>query len=192
MFGIIYAGENLLTHKIYVGQTVRSLKKRIREHKNNTKSLIGRALHKYGEENFVWVILEECDSREQLDEREIYWIKTLNTKAPNGYNLTDGGEGVLGFHLSFETRAKIAASNKGKVRSAEQRARISKSKIGNKNSAGRVFTAEHCARISASKMRHPVSQETREKLSKLKKGKKLSLETRAKMSESQKRRFKKA
>ena len=41
-------------------------------------------------------------------------------------------------------------------------------------------------------MRHPVSQETREKLSKLKKGKKLSLETRAKMSESQKRRFKKA
>ena len=91
MFGIIYAGENLLTHKIYVGQTVRSLKKRIREHKNNTKSLIGRALHKYGEENFVWVILEECDSREQLDEREIYWIKTLNTKFPNGYNLTDGG-----------------------------------------------------------------------------------------------------
>ena len=129
---IFIFGKDGRSQKIYIGSadymsrnTVRRvevaapvederLKKRIREHKNNTKSLIGRALHKYGEENFVWVVLEECDSREQLDEREIYWIKTLNTKAPNGYNLTDGGEGVLGFHLSFETRAKIAASNKGK------------------------------------------------------------------------------
>ena len=57
MFGIIYAGENLLTHKIYVGQTVRSLKKRIIEHKSNNVSLIGRAIQKYGEENFVWVII---------------------------------------------------------------------------------------------------------------------------------------
>ena len=91
MFGIIYAGENLLDHKIYVGQTVRSLKKRIQEHKFNKNSLIGRALHKYGEENFVWVILEECDSREQMIDRERFWIKKLNSKYPNGYNLTDGG-----------------------------------------------------------------------------------------------------
>ncbi len=208
MFGIIYGAECLVNHKIYIGQTVRILEKRIIEHKSNKVSLISRAIHKYGEENFVWVTLEECDSREQLNEREIFWIKTLDTKFPNGYNLTDGGKGNSGYICSAETRAKlslakrgkkcsletrtkIAASNKGKVRSPEQRARISQSKMGNKNSAGRVFTTEHCARISVSKMGHPVSQETREKLSIAHKGKILSPEHRAKMSESQKRRFKK-
>ena len=77
----------MLTHKIYVGQTIRSLKKRIQEHKKNTKSLIGRALHKYGEENFVWVVLEECNSRKQLLEREIFWIRKLNCLMPKGYNI---------------------------------------------------------------------------------------------------------
>jgi len=36
-------------------------------------------------------IIEDNISQEQLDEREIYWKKELNSLAPNGYNLTSGG-----------------------------------------------------------------------------------------------------
>lgn len=91
--GIIYAGyagENLLTHKIYIGQTTFQIKNRINNHKYAT-TLIGYMIREYGWENFVWVILEECDNREQMIEREKFWIKKLNCKFPNGYNLSDGG-----------------------------------------------------------------------------------------------------
>ena len=37
--------------------------------------------------------LEWCESKEKLDEREKYWITTLNTLLPNGYNISVGGEG---------------------------------------------------------------------------------------------------
>ena len=43
-----------------------------------------------------------------LNEREIFWIAKLNTKVPNGYNLTDGGEGLV--NPSDETRAKMSAN----------------------------------------------------------------------------------
>lgn len=48
-----------------------------------------QALRKYGEENFEWIILEECDDT-LLNEREIYWIKEKDTYN-NGYNETRGG-----------------------------------------------------------------------------------------------------
>ncbi len=68
------------------------------------KSLISRAIRKYGFENFVYIVIEECETPEKLNEREIYWIAKLNCKNPNDYNMTDGGEGCLGFHHSEETK----------------------------------------------------------------------------------------
>ena len=64
-------------------------------------------MRKYGIENFTIEVLEECYSREQLNEREIFWIAKLNCKHPNGYNLTDGGEGSKGF--TEETLARMRA-----------------------------------------------------------------------------------
>lgn len=104
---VIYCLINLINGKKYVGKTVNKLKKRIWVHKCNKNSYIGRAIQKYGWENFAVEILEECTA-EELSEREIFWIKTLNTKSPSGYNLTDGGEGSLGREYSEETRTKIA------------------------------------------------------------------------------------
>lgn len=49
-----------------------------------------RASQKYGEENFEWAILEECEDNE-LNEREIYWIAYYDTYN-NGYNATKGGD----------------------------------------------------------------------------------------------------
>ena len=85
---IIYKTTNLVTGKIYVGQ----------DSKNNPRYLgsgkyIVNVLNKYGRENFVKETLCECSSKEELNEKERYWIKELNSKIPDGYNLSIGGEG---------------------------------------------------------------------------------------------------
>lgn len=73
----------------YVGQ-MNNLERRIKEHRSG-KQYIDKAIQKYGRENFTVEVLEECATREQLSEREIFWIAALNTKEPNGYNRTNGG-----------------------------------------------------------------------------------------------------
>ena len=87
---IIYKITNLTNGKVYVGQTKFSVEKRFKEH-SKADSLIGRAIRKYGIENFKTEILETCRTFIELNEREIFWIKKLNCKVPNGYNIADGG-----------------------------------------------------------------------------------------------------
>ena len=48
---------------------------------------------------------------ETLYDREIYWIKKLNTKSPNGYNLHDGGRGGC-LNPSDELRQKLSDAKK--------------------------------------------------------------------------------
>ena len=86
----IYKIINLINGKLYVGQTKFSVEKRFKEHAK-ADSLIGRAIRKYGIENFKLEIIEICKTFTELNEREIFWIKELNCKVPNGYNISDGG-----------------------------------------------------------------------------------------------------
>lgn len=82
----IYKIENLINHKIYIGQSVH-IEKRWQQHCQKTsKSSIGQAIQKYGKENFSFQILVECDIT-QLDEMECKYIQKYNSLAPNGYNL---------------------------------------------------------------------------------------------------------
>lgn len=94
IYGIIYVIINLINGKKYVGQTTRTVEERFREHAK-ADSFIGKAIRKYGEENFKGEVLEKCYSAEELNAAEIKWIKELDCKAPNGYNLTGGGAGVV-------------------------------------------------------------------------------------------------
>lgn len=66
----------------------------------------------YGVDNFSFEIIEECADN-QLNERESYWIQQYNCIAPNGYNMTSGGEGTVGYSRSQSTeeRLKRQASN---------------------------------------------------------------------------------
>lgn len=82
----IYKIENLINHKIYIGQSVH-IEKRWREHCWKTSdSLIGRAIKKYGKENFDFQILEETEDFSQLDDLETKYIKIFDTLAPKGYD----------------------------------------------------------------------------------------------------------
>jgi group I intron endonuclease len=109
---------------------------RFKQHSTPKKNSTGikGALMKYGVDAFSFVILEEC-GREELNEREVFWISELGTLSPGGYNLNSGG-GAPTF-VSDETKAKTssamkgkASPKKGKTLSPEHREKISSSSIG--------------------------------------------------------------
>ena len=88
--GIIYKVTSP-SGKIYIGQTIHTLEERIKGHnkKSTNCTLLKRAIDKYGDE-MVYEIIETVPHK-LLDERETYWIKELNSLAPNGYNCSTGG-----------------------------------------------------------------------------------------------------
>lgn len=72
-------------------------------------------------------------------------------------NLTNGGEGTSGHVPTAETRAKRAASLKGRTHTTDARAKISAAKRG--KSMGRPRSAEHCAKLSVALRGKPKSTE---------------------------------
>ena len=104
---IIYKTTNLVNGKIYIGQD-----------SNNNPNYFGsglilkKALKKYGRCNFKKETIEECDNKEQLNEREKYFIKKFNA-IEFGYNLAEGGEGgpfFKGRKHSDESKKKMKKS----------------------------------------------------------------------------------
>ena len=92
--GCIYKIENKINSLVYIGQTVRDVQQRWDEHiLYSSNSKIHKALEEFGIENFSFEIIEQCDNN-NLNEREIYWIKHFNS-LQNGYNSTRGGSGVV-------------------------------------------------------------------------------------------------
>ena len=86
-------------------------------------------------------ILEFCN-KENWEERESFWISEKNTKWPNGYNLTDGGEGGKGKIVTDESRALMSKRREengtfkgennpmfGNAHSKEAREKISRKRI---------------------------------------------------------------
>ena len=82
---------NRLNWKLYVGQTRQPIEKRFLQH-SKADSPLGNAMQDCGLENFTIEVIETCGTPEQLRTREMFWIRVLKCKVPNGYNQTDGGE----------------------------------------------------------------------------------------------------
>jgi group I intron endonuclease len=109
VIGEIYKITNLLTNKCYIGQTrshrlnhnkyrpfghIGRFKDHICEATHSTKvgcKYLNSALLKYGIENFHCELLITCKI-DELDDNEVKYIIDFNSKYPNGYNLTDGGQ----------------------------------------------------------------------------------------------------
>lgn len=104
--------KNKINGKVYIGQTINNLKDRNRLRKYG-KSKFDNAFRKYGEEGFDWVILETCQSIEELNDRESYWIEYYNsTDNSIGYNLKGGGGNA---YLTKEVKEKISNAQKGEL-----------------------------------------------------------------------------
>ena len=97
----------------YIGQTVREEKIRWKEHckdannPNNERynSILSKAIRKYGAENFTVYILEDNITKEELNKKEMYYIKLHNTFYLNnpeqGYNMTLGGDSTYKYEDEY-------------------------------------------------------------------------------------------
>ena len=81
--------------KSYIGQT-NNYKSRCNQHKSKSNGCVAfsNAIKKYGWDNFEHIILEQCSNANSANEREIYWIKHVDS-FNNGYNLTPGGNNYM-------------------------------------------------------------------------------------------------
>lgn len=161
----IYKTTNLINNKIYIGQTIYEDPKYL-----GSGKLLKMSLKKYGRENFKKEIIETCLKKEDLSQKEIYWIDKFNSRDPKiGYNMAKGGSS---FYVTEESRNKISSSLKGKY-------------VGeNAFRYGIELTDNHKKIISKSNKGKKLSNETRKKMSESKKGIEHSLESRKKMSDA--------
>ena len=91
MYGYIYLTTNLVDGKKYIGQ-----------HKSTffdptykgSGTYLKFAIDKYGKDNFETILLQECFSKEEIDEQEAYYIKKYDAvNSKEFYNLVPGGFG---------------------------------------------------------------------------------------------------
>lgn len=135
----IYLLICLVTHMGYIGQTSTPLMKRIKNGKGYSKgSLVRQMFDEYGPDNFVCIVLEEgIASQEEADEREQYWIETLGTIDPWGYNREGGGR--LHNSVHSETKKILSVSHTGE----------------NNPNYGKHFSVEHKDSLSKSNRNNP-------------------------------------
>lgn len=86
----LYMITNNINDKKYIGITIDYIS-RWKQHQKLNKSLISRAINKYGKENFIFSLLHDGLSIEEAESLEKEYIKKYNTIAPNGYNIAKGG-----------------------------------------------------------------------------------------------------
>lgn len=124
----IYKITCLITNQIYIGYSV-NLKDREEKYKKMnipTQPLIKESIKKYGWEQHKFEVIEYCE-KEQLKEREKYWIKYLDS-FKNGLNGNKGGGGPITH--SEEAKLKISKFRKNKKQSENTIIKRSKSMKG--------------------------------------------------------------
>lgn len=140
---VIYKITNRLNNKVYIGQTIRDLATRVQEHRRKANSLVGKAINKYGIENFTIEEIYTATSIEDLNDNEVYYISQYNCLAPNGYNLCLGGGNTKGYSHPQETKDLLSSIKKetylgtnnpfyGKKHTTESKQKISNSRKGKK------------------------------------------------------------
>jgi hypothetical protein len=102
---VIYKTTNLINGKIYIGKDEKN-----RDHYLGSGKILNIAIKKYGRISFFKEIIEICNDRETLCEREKHWIKTLDSQNPDvGYNIAEGGNGGDTFSgLDDKSKARIS------------------------------------------------------------------------------------
>lgn len=173
MFGYVYVTENTINGKLYVG------KKRsdhFVEGYLGSGKIILRAVRKYGKDSFHKTVLQWCETEEELNEAEVYFIWLLKNSEFESYNITNGGEGFRGKHRP-DTIEKFSKQRKGRPRSEEAK------KSTSETLKGVPKTEQHSKRISegmkklfTDKSNHPWTgrkhrPETLSKMKKINKGK---------------------
>lgn len=193
----------------YIGQTVNQLKKRINGHicyankygKSAIQKWIVSVLDK-GFEIIGWIICPKAI----WNITEIETIKQYRELGFDLLNLTDGGEGTLGYHHKGRKRPDLAERNRqntgikrGKM-SPEENERLqqyrkrAKPYVAERNRntkpwLGKKHTPEQLEKMRQRNLGKTLTEECKKKIGDANRGRKFTDETRRKMSESQKKRW---
>jgi group I intron endonuclease len=120
--------------KCYIGQSWH-IKNRLSKYKtiNMSKHQIKlyNALNKYGFINFTFEILDLCETQNEMDNKEIFYIEIYDS-IKTGYNVRSGGNG--GGKLSEETKLKLRNINLGRKHSQKTKLKMHKNRKGHKHS----------------------------------------------------------
>jgi group I intron endonuclease len=195
------------SNKVYIGQTI-NIHRRFIKYKGlrcKAQPRIYNSLVKYGSENHVFEIIEECNIYD-LNIRERHWQDHYDVLSDNGLNcvLTNTDEKYL--VRSLETRKKMSESRKGKKLSKEMILALIKRNTGRRHSEetkrkisegnigkrlGLKFSDEINKKKGSKGSKHPLygighSEESRIKMSKSHTGKKRSPEAIEKFRNSMK------
>jgi group I intron endonuclease len=175
---IIYKTTNLVNGKFYIGQDL-----------NNNPNYLGsglmlnNAIKKYGIENFKKEIIEVCNSKEELNEREKFWIKELNSQnREKGYNISDGGSGGKTWQ-NYTDLEMIKHTREKRSRSTSERNRRIGGFLKDKNKQ-----RESCIKGNLSRQMkgYKHSEETKMKIGNAHRGKEISEESRKNISNATK------
>lgn len=182
----IYVATNTVNGKMYVGQTILSVRKRWRDHlldaKWGARHPLACAIRKYGKDAFNVVSAALSDNCGQyiLDGVEKGVIAHLKTMVPTGYNIKVGGNGGP---IHPETRAKISAALRGHKMQPHVMEAL---RLANKCRKHPPLTAAHRAKIVAAKAGIPVPVEVRARIAATLTGRKMSDECKAKIGAANK------
>ena len=172
---VIYKIINLVNGKFYVGST-NNQRERFRTHRNKLRSSSHHCAHlqaawnKYGEDSFIFKVIEEIENEALLQAAEDTWLSEWvgNDRCYN-HGLRSGApwRGVVKeLHPSF-----------GRIMSDEQKAVLREARLSQEDPRiGKKHTEETKQRISAAKLANP---------SKYWQGKTRSDETKVKISDAQ-------
>lgn len=116
MYGYIYLTTNLINNKKYIGQHKYN-RNEIDPYYFGSGILLAEAMKKYGKENFKSEILDICNSIDELNEKEIYWIQKLNAvDDENYYNISSGGNTAHDYNnctdITKQKLSKIQANHR--------------------------------------------------------------------------------
>jgi group I intron endonuclease len=164
-FGIVYVVRNKVNGMTYVGSTKMSLGRRWACHKkaarNGASWPLAVAIREEGPEAFDIAIVNQDDTREELDAKERAVIAERNTIFPSGYNLQTGG--VSGFMPHPFTVQHQAQTNAGRILSEEHKQKLRIALKG--NGRGRPRTQAQRDAVSNTHRGRPKSPEQRAKMS---------------------------
>lgn len=161
----VYEIVNTVNGHRYIGSSV-DIINRWRVHKSalglskHHSPYLQRSWDKYGQDFFEFTVLECCE-KEQLIDREQYFIDTLKPT----YNISPTAYSCLGVKHSEETKKRISISKSGDNCSDETRIRLSISHKGKTSPRkGCTLSPETRQKISEVQIGHVASEETRAKM----------------------------
>ena len=156
LYMFIYETTNNINGKRYIGQHTTD---NIQDGYLGSGVILKQAIDKYGIDNFSREILAYATNKDELNEKEKYYIDKFNAiESDMYYNIAEGGEGGnlrAGFtdEQKAQWKAKMSENSakywQGKKLSEETKHKISESKKGEKNPMyGKKHNEETKAKMS--------------------------------------------